>query len=198
MIHHATPLERSAVHSDAARWNARYCARQPRFEATPELTHCASYLPSAGHALELACGLGGNAMWLAMRDWSVLGLDVSIEALRLARGECQRRKLCIDWVVADAMAPPFPRRQFDLVLVTRFLDRRLWPWIRAATKPGGMVFYCTFNVRHLHRHPDFRRDFVLEHGELNAAFAEFDKLDGNDAIDNPCVVSWLLARRPPH
>ena len=169
------------MHPDAERWNARYRAAEhpARGDADEALVALARRLPAPGRALDIACGTGGNLIWLAERGWWTLGLDVSIEGLRLARAHARRRGVTTHWVVADAHQSPLVECSFDLVLVTRFLDRALFPWLERLIAPGGLLFYCTFNQRHLERHPRFNPRFVRRYAdmadEMRDAFEELER-----------------------
>jgi SAM-dependent methyltransferase len=70
-----------------------------------------------GRALDLGCGNGRHAMWLAERGWRVTAVDFSIEALRQARERAAASGIEVDWVEADLAAYEPPQRAFDLVLV---------------------------------------------------------------------------------
>lgn len=67
-----------------------------------------------GRALDLGCGEGGDALWLAERGWAVTAVDISSTALARAREEAARRKLTVDWVQQD-LAHPLPSGPYDLV-----------------------------------------------------------------------------------
>ena len=70
-----------------------------------------------GRALDLACGSGRNAVWLAFRGWPVTGVDFSDVALEQARGLAAERGVEVDWVEADLLGwRPFDAA-FDLVVV---------------------------------------------------------------------------------
>ncbi len=185
------------MHPDARRWDARYRARgaNARFDADARLDRLAERLGPPARALDLACGTGGNALWLAARGWRALGVDISIEALRLARREAVARGLDVNWLVTDAANPPWRAGSFQLIVVTRYLDRALFAPLTQWLAPGGVLFYATFNVQHLARHPGFNPDYVLRLGELDAAFSALTRLDGNDGPSLDDSTSWLLARR---
>ena len=183
------------MHPDAQRWNEKYRrARGPRhFRPEPRLEGVADLLGAPGNALEIACGAGGSALWLAAQGWQVCGVDVSVEALRIARQEAQRRHLTLQAVVADSGALPFiDDGSLRLAVVVRYLDRNLFAWLQRALGPGGQVFCCTFNEGHLQAHPRFNADYVLAPGELDRTFASFERQAGEDGDD----VSWILARKP--
>jgi SAM-dependent methyltransferase len=70
-----------------------------------------------GRALDLACGAGRHAMWLAERGWHVTAVDFSTEALRQARERAAKLGIEVDWVEADLLAYETAHSSFDLVLV---------------------------------------------------------------------------------
>src|SRR5438045_64472 len=95
-------------------WNRRWlergfhCADDPTDVLAGELGALAP-----GRALDLGCGSGRNAIWLAGRGWSVTAVDFSDEALALAR----RREPGVEWVLADLREYEPEPEAFDLVLV---------------------------------------------------------------------------------
>lgn len=182
------------MHPDAQRWNRKYrgMSGPGRFQVDGNLQRHAERLGAPGRGLEVACGSAAHALWLAERGWDMTGIDVSVEGLRLARGEAGRRGVSLALAVADAARLPLvPAARFDLIVVVRFLDRALFPWIASALAPGGRLFYATFNRGHLVRHPGFNPNFVLDAGELAAAFAALEHLAGGEEEG----MSWLLAQR---
>jgi 2-polyprenyl-3-methyl-5-hydroxy-6-metoxy-1,4-benzoquinol methylase len=70
-----------------------------------------------GRALDLACGAGRNAVWLAEQGWRVTGADFSDVAIENARGLAAAREVEVDWLVADLREWEPPVRAFDLVVV---------------------------------------------------------------------------------
>jgi ubiquinone/menaquinone biosynthesis C-methylase UbiE len=72
---------------------------------------------AAGRALDLACGAGRHAVWLAERGWQVTGVDFSEAALRQARSRAAERGVEVRWVQADLLEYEPPDGAFDLVLV---------------------------------------------------------------------------------
>lgn len=67
-----------------------------------------------GRALDLGCGEGGDALWLAGRGWSVTAVDISPTALARGRAEAARRGVSVDWQHAD-LAEELPAGPYDLV-----------------------------------------------------------------------------------
>jgi len=170
--------------SDRERWDQRYAnpITSPKQGPTPLLIRHAPPSYPGIRALELACGLGRNALWLAEQGYQVDAIDISHEALRRAYREMLRRGLSgrVHWIQADLDHFPLPRYDYDLVYVFRFLDRRLFPAIRARVRPGGLVIYQTLNIRHREQFPNTHPDHMLEPGELPGYFPGWTVLEADD------------------
>lgn len=174
-----TPVKGDAAVSlaDRQRWDARY--EEMAAEAFPPpdpllLQFAPPASPLRNRALDLACGRGQNGLWLAEQGFTVDLLDVSRVALTQARDEAGRRNLrTLNFLYADLDATALETERYDLVCVFRFLDRELFPVLRAALRPGGRIFYETFHVGTLKQHPTFNPAFLLERGELEAQFSDW-------------------------
>ncbi len=148
---------------------------------------------SGARALELACGLGRDALWLAERGYTVDAFDISFTALRQARAEMLRRGLHgVNFIQVDLDEFILPCRTYDLVIVFRFLDRRLFPAIRQRVRPGGLVIYETRNIRHAERHPEAPRAHMLALGELPRYFPGWEVLVARDDE----YTSAFVGRKP--
>jgi SAM-dependent methyltransferase len=103
---------------DRAAWDARYAATESLWSFQPNrfLVAEAADMP-AGRALDLACGEGRTALWLAERGWSVTAVDFSRVALERGRAVAASRGLAVDWVEADVRDWRAPTAAFDLVVV---------------------------------------------------------------------------------
>ncbi len=110
---------------DAGDWDRRYAGRDLVWSATPNQFVVAELEALApGTALDLACGEGRNALWLANRGWRVTGADFSRVALDKAAALAERALDAgappVTWVCADATAPPvegLPAEGVDLVVM---------------------------------------------------------------------------------
>jgi len=101
------------------RWNRRWATSQ-RVHAAPTpsrflVAEVADLRPGA--ALDLACGSGRNAVWLAEQGWRVTAVDYSAVALGLARDLAAARKVAVEWIEADVVAWTPAARAWDLVTV---------------------------------------------------------------------------------
>jgi hypothetical protein len=119
-------------------WNDRYRSRD-ELDLTPArlLTGFAAAL-APGRALDLACGAGRNALWLAQQGWDVTAIDGAEEAIRLVR----EHDSSIDTRVLDleSGAPlPFEDESFDLVVILYFLHWPLFAEAQRVVRPGGVV-----------------------------------------------------------
>ncbi|WP_210397954.1 class I SAM-dependent methyltransferase [Motiliproteus sediminis] len=164
--------------ADRQRWNARY-SNAAATEPSPcqTLVDYAHLLPAGGHALDLACGRGGNALFVARRGLCVEAWDIAANALAHLQHQADNEALSLSTVVADLDQTPLPEAGFDLITVSGFLNRALCPAISAALRPGGVLLYQTFTQQR----PDAGSGpsnpaYTLEPGELLHLFAELELL----------------------
>lgn len=104
--------------SDATWWNARYASRPTLWGPGPNRFVAEAFqgIAPRGRALDLACGEGRNAVWLAEQGWEATGVDFSSLALERARQLAQTRGVEVRWVEADVTAWEAPE-PFDLIVV---------------------------------------------------------------------------------
>jgi tellurite methyltransferase len=126
-------------------WDERYRASETAPLPAQVLVDWAHLLPVHGRALDLACGLGGNALWLAERGLRVCAWDLSAAAIERLSALAASRGCSMETDVRDLTARPPDPDSFDLIVVAHFLDRELAPAIAAALRPGGLLCYQTFN-----------------------------------------------------
>ena len=146
--------------SDQEKWNARYAVattEPPR--PAPVLQENAHLLPVTGRALDLACGLGGNALFLARRGFGTEAWDISDVAISTLGELAAAERLNLQARVRDVSKVPPDPETFDIIVVSRFLDRSIVPAIANALRPGGLLFYQTFT-----------REAVSERGPSNPAY----------------------------
>ena len=164
---------------DRTRWDERY--RDGDWADIDEpatiMKDAEAWLDPPGLALDVACGAGRNALYLARSGFSVVAVDISWEGLQRLSQRARAEQLDIHPVHADLERFKLPAAKFDVIVNTRFLLRSLFPAIHSSLKPGGLLVFETFNVDELEvLGGDIRREFALERGELRAAFADFEIL----------------------
>lgn len=151
-------------------------------------------LPAGRTALDLACGSGRHARWLAQRGVHVTAVDRDADAVAALAQVPGVEALC-----ADLEAAPWPLtgRRFDAVIVTNYLHRPLFDAIAAAVAPGGRLVYETFALGQARFGRPGNPDFLLAPGELLHAFGgRFHVLAYEDGIDaRPARVQRLAALR---
>ncbi len=143
-------------------WNRRYAGKELVWTARPNrflVAEAADLRP--GRALDLACGEGRNAVWLAEQGWQVTGVDFSDVALAKAFELAAARRVEADWVRADLLDYRPEPRAYDLVLLFYLqlpaVQRR--KIVRAAADgvaPGGtllLVAHDSSNLEHGHGGP---------------------------------------------
>ncbi|WP_254768787.1 class I SAM-dependent methyltransferase [Salinilacihabitans rarus] len=98
---------------------------------------------AGGRALDVACGTGRNAVFLAEQGYEVDALDRSIEGLRIATETAEERGVDdrIDPIQADATQFDYPEGRYDLVTISFFRTLDRLDDIKAALRPGGLLFY---------------------------------------------------------
>jgi SAM-dependent methyltransferase len=101
---------------DSQQWDLRYAGSELVWTAQPNrflVSEVADMAP--GRALDLACGEGRNAVWLAEQGWRTLGVDFSTVAIEKARQLARARQVEADWEVADLSSYAPSPGAFDLV-----------------------------------------------------------------------------------
>ena len=113
-------------------------------EAVRVLTENRHLLPESGRALEVACGRGANALLLARHGLDVDAWDISAVVIEQLNTRAREQELAIRATVRDVVNEPPDVASYDVVVVSHFLDRALFPALRDALKPDGLLCYQTF------------------------------------------------------
>jgi len=179
-------------------WDERFASGHELHDLAPSppLPEAAARL-EPGVALDLACGAGRHALFLAGRGWRVEALDASRVGLSLLEQEARRRGVShlIRTRIADLESPAFELEgEYDLVCDFYFLHRPLFAQARRAVRQGGL-FAAAIHVRH-----DDTGRFLLEPGELRALFGDWEILFYREGVPAESghrhAVAELIARKP--
>jgi SAM-dependent methyltransferase len=149
---------------DAWRWDGRH-RRVGTVEAMAPIGLRGRFdlLPPGGCALDVACGLGGVARWLAGRGFAVDAVDVSAVGLGALTGTPGVRAVHHD---LDRGLPPSCTGPYDVVVCQRFRDPALYPALVRRLAPGGLLVVTVLSEVDAEPGP-----FRAPAGELAAAFA---------------------------
>lgn len=127
-------------------------------------------LPTSGRALDLACGAGAASIFLARHGFTVSAWDVSAVAVRKIDDFAKRTGLKIDAETVDVTAAVIPENAFDVVVVSRFLERDICQALARSLRPGGILLYQTFSVEFVPGGHRMNPAFCLVRGELLELF----------------------------
>ena len=173
------------------KWSRRPAEKRPAVCAL--LIKYLGRVPERGRALDVACGLGQNAIWLAQHGFQVDGVDISRVALARARACAEQAGVQVNFFQVDLDEyAPLPDA-YAVIVVRRFLHRRLWPALRQALASGGWLFYETYNLRKQIAEREFPAAYLLADGELLRAFGDLDVIEAGDDGGEHGEVSWIVA-----
>jgi tellurite methyltransferase len=189
------------VENERESWNRRYReGSHSSLEPDPFLlqayeNYVRPFFPRPGTALDVAGGLGRHAIWLARRDWRVTLIDVSEIGLAKARESAGRLADRIEFVRADMKKFKAGRKRYDLVLVFFYLERRIFPELMKALRPGGVLVYKTYTreQRKFKGGPSHPLH-LLKENELLKAFSGLRVLYYAETIRDRGVVEFVAKR----
>jgi SAM-dependent methyltransferase len=123
---------------------------------------------TGGTVLDLACGTGRHAVWLAESGFEVEAVDRDAAALSPLHGLPNLHPVLADLEADDW---PYAGRKFDAVIVTRYLHRPLLSLLQGIVAEGGILIYETFMLGHERFGRPTNPDFLLRPDELLETFA---------------------------
>jgi SAM-dependent methyltransferase len=121
-----------------------------------------------GAVLDLACGSGRHARWLAKRGYQVTAVDRDAEAIAGLRGMFGVTAIAADLEGGNPW--PLPGGRFDGIVVTNYLHRPLFPRLIESLGEGGILIYETFAQGNERFGRPSKPEFLLKPGELLDAF----------------------------
>lgn len=154
------------------RWNQIYQDKSLGDYSIASILRSHDYLlPKSGQAVDLACGMGQNAIHLARKGLKTVAWDISDKAIHAINQYAKSHGLPLRGEVMDLLQAPLRDRHFDVILVTHYLDRGMAPDIIGALNPGGILMYQTFTREKTCEAGPNNPDFLLMPNELLHLFA---------------------------
>ena len=183
-------------------WNERYRQGEHTSDEPHSLVIRFASGLNPGRALDLACGAGRHAIWLAERGWRVTAVDYSAVAIDIVRERAQANNVSIDCHVADLERHEFvlEPRAYDLIVVCNYLQRDLFASIREATRIGGLVIAVIAMVDN-GVDPNIgpmNPAYLVRPGELRAQFEGWDLISDSEVNSGPehrRPTAEIVARR---
>lgn len=165
------------MENDRSKWNERYSGKEFFFSLTPSKLLAESLdlvltQLKGRRALDVACGEGRNAIFLAQHGFEVTAADIAELGLERGRRRAAELGVQVEFVQADLESLELPGRRFDLILNFNFLLRPLIPLLVEALSPGGLLIMETILDS-----PELQGEhnplFLLQPGELERLFSSF-------------------------
>lgn len=198
---------------DRAGWDRRYAGDELVWSAQPNRFLAAEVAGSPpGRALDLACGEGRNAVWLAERGWDVTAVDFSQVGLDKGARLAEQRDVSVRWELADLHEWTPQKAAFDLVVVLYLhvpadARRAIHGAAAQALAPAGVLLvvgHDSSNIEHGHGGPQ-NPAILFAPGDLAADVPELE-IERAERVKRPVETSdgeaeaidaLLRARRPP-
>jgi SAM-dependent methyltransferase len=186
------------------KWDTRYRAGaySERPHPTALLTEWLDLLPR-GRALDVACGAGRNALFLAAAGYAVDAVDISSAGLARGRAAAEARGVDVSWHCVDLDERPdaLPSGPYDVVVWVRYVNAALWPNIVSRLAPGGHVLVEQHLVTKADVVGPTSAAFRLAPGELERAAADLMPVYAREGLvldpdGRTAAVAQLIGRRP--
>jgi SAM-dependent methyltransferase len=152
--------------------------------------------PNGGDALDVAGGVGRHAIWLAKRRWRVLLSDISDVGIAQARDNARRARVKIHCRVEDLTTADLGSNVYDLAVVFFYLERKIFPDLERALRPGGLLIYKTYTQEAPRRgggpsHPMY----LLAANELLKTFGRLQTLYYREPVTGKAVAEFVGRKR---
>jgi tellurite methyltransferase len=153
-----------------------------------------------GKALDLACGTGRNALFLAEKQWTVTAVDNSRVGIEIAGQRAAAKNLKVDFRTADLEKGEFKiePNAYDLICDFYYLQRNLFSQMKTGVRAGGIIVATI----HLFDEGGENSPFLLKSGELRKYFRDFlilhyheTSLTDDDAGEHHRRTAEIIAQR---
>jgi SAM-dependent methyltransferase len=159
-------------------WDERYASgKYSSAEPHKLLVEIADRIKKPAKALDLACGIGRNAIYLAEKGWQVTAVDNSSVGIEIAKQRAAEKAVEIDFRVADLEELgksefAIEENAYDLICDFYYLQRDLFAPMKIGIKTGGIII----STIHIYGDAEEAGEFLLKEGELREFFHDFEIL----------------------
>lgn len=190
--------DKNSKHEES--WDERYAAGKYSAQEPHKLLVSLVERLKPGKALDLACGAGRNALFLAENGWRVAAVDNSAVGIEIAKQRAAEKNLEIDFRLSDLEAGEFEIEEnaYDLICDFYYLQRELFGEMKKGVKKGGIIV----STIHIYGEGEDAGRFLLREGELKEFFADFEILHHHetsqtdtDAGEHHRRTAEIIARR---
>lgn len=160
------------------KWNDKHKNRLKSLEQLAPNARLKKLLPylTGGSALDFACGLGANSLFLAEIGYEVQALDISDVAIQYIKEEAGKQELPVQAFVGDLTDYSnlnLKESSFDLVVITYYLDRLTFPFVKSIIKEDGYLFMETFYLSPHNETQGVSNQYKLRSNELLSVFGDW-------------------------
>ena len=190
------------MEKDRTKWNTKHQIR-PEMENPSKIVVDFCSMAKKGRALDIACGTGRNAIYLAHQGFTVDAIDISDEGLKMFKDKHPLiRPVCTDLDLFD-IAPD----RYDLIINIRYLNRRLFPYIKEGLVTGGVLIFESFMERPIKakslRKENFQpscRDYLfrendLLHGFISLTIRYYREFEAMEPGSPPWMASLVAVKK---
>lgn len=156
---------------DKIKWNNKYKNTPTLLEDRPQSNKLSEVITFAkgNKALDVACGSGRNSVFLANNNFLVTSIDISEVALEELNNKNNKN---ITTKLVDLDSFEFEKEEYDLIIMTNFLDRKIIPQLVNSLNQNGILFIETYMFHEENEKPPSNPAFLLSEGELKTLFDE--------------------------
>ncbi len=184
---------------DRKKWDEKYRTKQQLLKPREASENIKKFVKPTvgGRALDLACGAGRNAIYLAKQGYEVDALDIAEAALMALTAEARREEvgLLINSRLIDLDSYTPPKESYDLIIMMNFLDRGLIMRAYEGLKRGGLFIVETYMDDDSNEKEGSSADNLLKKEELKIIFGEKDEVLFYDEFENEAYELYSMQKQ---
>ena len=167
-------------------------------EPSPWLVENVDLIPPSSMVLDVACGRGRHALFLALHGWPVHAIDRDSNVLRELQlsSAAMRLPITTEQIDLESGSPSLGKKQYGAVVVFHYLHRPVMAALIDAVAPGGVLVYETFTAgQALRGHPK-NPAYLLQEGELARLVKPLAIVRSREGEFDGKLVASIVAARP--